>query len=486
MPPSRAATRHIQQPFHHRLAAVFAGEFASKAAVTVALILLARTLTPRVYGEAEWVLSLIWIFTIVADAGLSRWAAAEIAVTPGHTAALIGQVGWMRVTLAAAAYALLLVVAAVRGGDAGRALAVCGLGLLVSPFFLQYVFDGLFQPTWGALGQAVRGVTFATVALSLARADSPPAVVALADVAGAAALALCHIIVLRGVLHIRPAVGRPNRDAFSILGRSWPVGASELMSSVFWFGGAVLLGYLSTSTDVAWYAASLRIVMALHTAVWLYFTVLLPNLARQLRKDGTSWTSTVDRSIRLTSWIGCGLAASVTIGASAILTALFGPSFASAAPALRVVAWVVPILWCSGHLRFSFIAAGQPRKDSRAAGVGAAVTVGLTVALVPAFGSLGAALALLGGAIANAMAAVRLAVDVLPAAALSAGFLPGLFASAVTTGLGAILTPIAGAWLSAVVAGGLPLAVGLIRERNGAREFLHLVGRSAPPTSDES
>src|SRR5262249_4869630 len=148
--------------------------------------------------------------------------------------------------------------------------------------------------------------------------------------------------------------------------------------------------------------------------VWLYLYVLLPVLSRRLLEDAAGWKPLVERSLRVTGWAGLELALVGTLGARPILTTLFGLPFAAAVPALRIMMWVVPVAWMSGHVRYSLIAAGHARREYHAGLVGAVATILLSVLLAPAFRSVGTALALLGGTIANAVVAVWLSRGVLP------------------------------------------------------------------------
>jgi O-antigen/teichoic acid export membrane protein len=214
--------------------------------------------------------------------------------------------------------------------------------------------------------------------------------------------------------------------------------------SIHWYAGIILLGYLATPTDTAWHSASLRLVMALHTGVWLYLYVLLPNLARVVIRDPSAWAETVSESIRLTGWVAGAIAVVGLLGAETIFTTVFGPSFVAAAPSFRAAVFVIPTAWFSGHIRYSLIAAQHQRRDYQAALVGASTTIALTVLLVPFLRSTGAGVALLGGTMANAAAAWLLARAVLPKCAYFRSVAAPLSCGGVSVALGLAVTPLAG------------------------------------------
>jgi O-antigen/teichoic acid export membrane protein len=309
--------------------------------------------------------------------------------------------------------------------------------------------------------------------------------VAIAEVAGAAALAICHSVVWLSIRGHLPALrARLSTDADAraeaersapeltlghVFRRSWRIGASEITWGVQWYAGLILLGVLSTSTEAAWHSAGLRLVLALHTGVWLYLYVLLPSFARLVKTDAAQWVSLTSQSIRLTGWMGCLVALVGTLAAQPILTTVFGAPYVAAVPVLRALVWVIPIAWMSGHLRYSFIAADRPEKDYHAALAGAGATVLLTIALVPIWQSAGAAVALLGGIMANAAAARVLATGVLPRVAPGRHLLPSAACCAGCLALGFLLAPLAGDIAATLVAGGLLAGTALVVERQTAR-----------------
>lgn len=454
------------QSFGGRLAAVFAGELVNKGSVVVAFMWLARTLDAAAYGEVEWALSLTMVFTLVADGGLTTWAATQVAAEPSEAPRLVAKVAWLRLLLVVPSYLALLVVAATYGGRAGSALAIYGLVLWLTPFSLQYLFNGLLRTGWAALANAVRGLAFVLAVMLLVHAGSAPSRVALAEILGAAALALCNLVVLRRVFHLPIRLLEERHGLLQILSRSWRIGATEVTWSVHWYSGLILLGYLATATDTAWHSASLRLVVALHTGVWLYLYVLLPNLARVVTRDPSAWVDMVTTSVRMTGWIGFAIALVGTLGAEPILTTVFGAPFVAAVPTFRAAAWVIPTAWLSGHIRYSLIAAQRQQLDYHAALAGALTTIALTIALVPSFQSTGAGLALLGGTIANAVAARLLSSGVLPRCAYLRTAAAPLASCGACLIVGFLMTPALGAVKATLLAGAGFAGIAVIAEKD--------------------
>ena len=462
------------QPFHSRLLAACAGELVNKGSVVAAFVWIARTLDPAVYGQVEWALSVTMAFLLVADAGMALSATAEVAARPDEAPVFVAQVGWLRLALAVPVYLLLLVAAWVKGGAAGAALAIYGLVLFVQPLFLQYFFDGSLQTRWTAVGNAVRGSTFLASVLLLVHSESQPSAVAVAEVLGASALAACHLVVLRRIFKLSIRIGEGRHGLSSLFAGTWRVGVSDVTWGVQTYAGLIYLGYMAAAQETAWHSSSLRLLLAIHTGVWLYLTTLLPNLAR-LARDPAGWKRVVEQSVRLTGWIGCSIALVGVLAAPTILTTVFGPPFVAAVSPFRAMIWVVPVAWLSGHIRYSLIAARHPEHEYRARLVGAGTTIVLTLILAPTLNSTGTALALLGGTIANAVAAWVLMRGVLPEGEYGKSMAASSLCCLAYLAVGLLATPTVGEVPATLVAGALMITTAAVAERHRIRDLAHVV-----------
>lgn len=465
----------VPQSFPSRLVAIFTGELVNKGSVTAAYIFLAHTLGPAAFGQIEWALSILSVALLVADGGLGVWCVAQVAARPEAAGPLVAHVARLRLAIAVPVYGVLAALAWSRGGPAGTTLAVYGFVLLLTPLFLQHAFDGLFLTRWTAMANALRGATFLLAVVWLVNPQSPPWWVALAEVLGAAVTGAFCVVVLRSVLRLSVPVLGELRGTSAVLSGAWRVGAGDVAWGVYSYGGLIFLGWAARPLDAAWQAAALRLLMSIHTGVWLYLSTLLPTLARLLRDDTVGWRRTVEASLHLAGWIGGGVAVIGTLAAAPILTTLFGAPFEAAVPAFRAMIWVVPISWISGHLRYSLIAAQHPEREFQARLVAATTTMALTLAMVPRFRSAGAAVALLGGSLAHWAAAAHLARGVLPVCAVGRSLAAPIGGCVVCLALGFAAVRVVGVVPATLLAGGVMAAWALAAERDRARQLVRAV-----------
>jgi O-antigen/teichoic acid export membrane protein len=193
-----------------------------------------------------------------------------------------------------------------------------------------------------------------------------------------------HVIRLMG--HIREAA---------------PIGLNELAWAFMWYFCTVLLGFIFPDRSLGWFGASHRALMALHTFVYLYFFNLLPSISRCADLPNKYLLELMDRSVRFAAWTGLFSATLLTALAPQLLTLMYGPLFRPASHSFSILVWMLPVAMLSGHHRYILIAYNHQRTLLRCTACSAAVTVLLGFALVPLYGGVGAAWALLVAIVIN-------------------------------------------------------------------------------------
>jgi O-antigen/teichoic acid export membrane protein len=436
------------------------GETFSKICVVAAFSYLSHVLAAHEYGTVEMAFSITIFFVLGVESGMGLYGARIVAAAPERAPALVAQTMLLRVLLGLPAFALILAVSFHYAFAGLGLLAVNGLAILLTPFLTGWVFQGLRQMQWVAAGTVLRNLTFVALVLLLVRPGSDIRLVAVAEVAGITVLAIANSFWLYRRLDIRPdwtnavaGTGRLFRDV-------WFMGLSDFTWACLWYSPALIVGWLGLGMDgVAWIGSSVRVVISLHTFVFLYFFNMLPNLARELTTGLGGWRDLMVRSMATSIWPGCLVALGGTLIAPILMPLVFGPPYASAVVPFQLIVWMIPVAWFSGHFRFSLIAAGLQRWEFAASAGAAAVTVALSAALAHAYGFTGAAAGLLSGGIANLALAVVLsqrriaAVPILPVVG------PAIASTAACLGIGLatsrVIGPVAGATVACVIFVGL-------------------------------
>jgi O-antigen/teichoic acid export membrane protein len=380
------------------------GEFAAKLLTFASFSYLARTFGPVNYGFIEFTLAVMVFFTMPADLGLGSYGAREIARNPERASRLLHEITGLRMALTVCSMAgLAIFILLVRKTiEVKLLLALYGVSLIGCPFLLQWFFQAHDRMQWVGAASIVRQIGFASLVFLLCRRGAPLVYIGVIECASVAAVSCFCVYIAR----MQMGFGWPWPDLhvsrlFGHVREAAPIGLTELAWAFMWYFCTVLLGFVFADRTLGWFGASHRALMALHTFVWLYFFNLLPSISRCVARPNAELLALMDGSVRFTAWAGLFLAGVLTAGAPEVLTAIYGPSFRPAAQSLAILAWMLPVAMLSGHHRFALIAYSQQNRLLWCTTLSAVAAVALGFAIVPFYGGIGAAWALLLANVVN-------------------------------------------------------------------------------------
>ena len=161
-----------RRSFVIRYLTLLGGEAFSKLCVMGTFAYLARVLGPHQFGMIELALSITVFFVLGAESGVGSYGARIIEASPEQAPALVPRVMVLRAMLGLPAYIIILGISARYGVANLGILAIYGLMVLLTPFFTQWVFQGLRQMQWVAGGSLLRYTVFAAMTLLLVRRPS--------------------------------------------------------------------------------------------------------------------------------------------------------------------------------------------------------------------------------------------------------------------------------------------------------------------------
>jgi O-antigen/teichoic acid export membrane protein len=194
--------------------------------------------------------------------------------------------------------------------------------------------------------------------------------------------------------------GVPSPRVGTLLRETLPIGASELTWALRVYFATVALGVLVGGPELGWFGGAHRIVLALHTFVWLYFFNVLPSMARTSTRPRGELSELIGGSLRASAWVAVFVGAVVTALAEPIVTVLYGSAYEASAPVLRILVWLVPVAMVSGHYRYILIGYGHQTLEFGAAAVGAAVAAIVAVLTIRPLGTPGVAAGLVASELA--------------------------------------------------------------------------------------
>ena len=350
-------------------------EIAAKVLTFAAFAYLARIAGPEGFGYIEFAAAAVMCAGLIVEQGFNPFGAREIAKAPERTAALVSEIVLVRALLAVGLYVALVIFALVFAKTSGsnsvltRLLLVYGLSLLAMPLLLQWVFQGHDRMQIVAAIQVTRQLVFAGLVFALVRQASQIWLVGLAETVGAVSAAAFGVWAYRRKLNGR--IQLRWQVSPQMLREGVTIGLGQIFWVVKMSGATLILGLIASAEDVGYFGGAMRILMALHTFVWLYFFNLLPAMSRGWAAGDGSFAALIARSMKLVllaAVVGAGIWVAV---APLVVRIVYGEKFGAAGVALQWFAGVCAVAAISGHYRFGLIAAGQQTVEMLTALIGA-------------------------------------------------------------------------------------------------------------------
>lgn len=353
-------------------------ETVSKAATLVAFAYMARTIGREGMGAIEFASAAMLCAALAVDMGFGSYGAREIAKHRERTAELTAQVLFVRLIMGVVAFFGMVALAGLAESAVvhARLLMVFGLSLLCLPFLLQWVFQG--HEWMGAVAglNLLRQVIFAVVVFALLRGPEGLLVVAWAEFAGTLATAILGVWLYRRWFgeSIRISISAP-RD---VLAHSATIGLSQIFWSIKMFGATVVLGLLVTAdrvSDIAYFGGAMRILVAMHAFIWLYYFNLLPAMARSWHESQAALAALVGGSMQVVGWAALTAGWLWIVLTPVVIRLVYGAEYAAAVPVLQWMGGVAVFAALSGHFRLGLIACGFQKDEMATSALGAAIAL---------------------------------------------------------------------------------------------------------------
>jgi O-antigen/teichoic acid export membrane protein len=343
----------------------------TKLATFFAFAYLARLLGAANFGYVEWSAAVLMCASLIVDQGFTSYGAREIAKNPKATGMLTIEVVTARLLMAAIGYGVIAAFAflAVKDTTIRSLLLIYGLSLFGLPFILQWVFQGHDRMNLVALTQIIRQTIFVGVVFVFVRTTNDLLFVGLAEVAAVFSAALFSVWLFSRNFDFKESL-RPKLSG-KLFREGLPIGLSQMFWTVKMFGATLMLGMVATAADTGYFAGAMRIFIALHSFVWLYYFNFLPSLSRAWEQGDGSFAETIRKSMRLVLPLSLSIGVVWILLAPFVMTSVYGNDFTNGEGALRFLGATCVTAAVSGHFRFGLIAAGFQNKEMMTSAIGA-------------------------------------------------------------------------------------------------------------------
>jgi O-antigen/teichoic acid export membrane protein len=367
-------------------------EVVSKLASAFAFIYLARIFGPTVYGYLEFTLAIIFVASLLVDSGLGNIGARETAKDLSMLNRLLIEITLLRSILAVMA-CLALILLAIRIIDVKEVQSLLlwySLTLFLLPLLILWVFQGQERMKVVAIASITRWSVFSVGIFIFIH--NPSNLLAMPVIEGLSLFCTVCFLIITFIYSRRFQKTRlVFRSALKTLRQALPIGASDLAWAARVYFATIILGFIIGGNELGWFTASHRIVIALHSFVWLYYYNLLPSIARTSQHTIDQLQHLMRTSMQVTGWVGLFIGLMASIFSGYFFTLLFGPEYEEGARAFQILIWMIPLALMSGHYRYILIGYGQQLYELISSLTGLVFAAIIGILLIPKFGFYGAA-----------------------------------------------------------------------------------------------
>ena len=173
-----------------------------------------------------------------------------------------------------------------------------------------------------------------------------------------------------------------------------PLGLLSILTILYQKLSLTLVSMLGGAALAGWFSAAQRAVEVAKTGHLAVFTALYPVMA-QARAEA-AWEATLQRSWKVLLALAVLAALGLSLLAEPLVRLLYGAEYLPAVPALRILAWMLVPFTVNTFLSLSLIAVNRERTVGWALASSLLVLMLLSLWLIPAQGTSGAAVAALG------------------------------------------------------------------------------------------
>jgi O-antigen/teichoic acid export membrane protein len=210
-------------------------------------------------------------------------------------------------------------------------------------------------------------------------------------VASLVGVATLTILTTRMASRIAPRPAAPRLGAWSALLRaSLPFGVIGFTLGLSYKFDSVLLNIVRGDTETGYYSVAYTLVFTVTMISNVLNTALYPSLSRHILTAPETIGRVSGRFFRYLLLLSAPIAVGAWLTSDQIIRLLFGETYAPAAEALRILAWVIPLMFVSEFLGYLVLIRGQERAAARAVLVSTITNVILNLLIVPRFGMVGA------------------------------------------------------------------------------------------------
>lgn len=360
---------------------------------------LARYLGPGMFGELNFAMAFVGLFSAVGGLGLQAIMVREIVKNPSHAPEIVGTGAVLQLLGGLIAYcASIIIIYMLRQDDilATALVAIVGsMMLFKAADAAMYWFEARLLSKYTVIAQSVSSVTFAAVKVTLIISEAPLSTFAWC-IAGEAFLTMALLILIFGkkgyaLTQLRFAMSR----AKTLLEDSWPLLISGVTIMIYMKIDQIMLGEMLGSRAVGVYSAALRISETWYFIPMIITSTTMPLIINARKFSKEIYLQRIQSMYDLMVIISLLFIVPMTFASAPLIKFVFGADFLDAGPILAIHIWASLFVFLGVASSQWFVAENRQILSLQRSALGAAFNVLLNYFAIPVYGGVGAAMATL-------------------------------------------------------------------------------------------
>jgi len=361
------------------------------------LIYVAATLGPSLFGVFTFVMATVEMVSSLSDFGLSRYGTRVMVREEKDQARFAGILLTLQLftSVLLAGMGLVVVLFADPSSPKLQVLLLGLLAVFISAFI--YTSETIFTATKQFAASAVFSVVGRLVYLAagFAALGMGWSVIAVMWAFVASMVLESLLRMVYAAVRVTPFSFRFNRqDVRKIAIGTLPFAATAISALVYFRADTIILEIIKGDTEVGIYGAAYSFFSFFMWFPIVLSRALLPSLTAGFRDD--------PEEARLTSWYwyravgvaGVAIAFATTVIAGPVIDRLMGEAYAESVLTLQILIWTIPPLMMVSMSFNSLTVCDREKTGANTSVMAAVMIVALDFALIPFFGTLGAAAAM--------------------------------------------------------------------------------------------
>ena len=362
-------------------------------------VLVARHFGPQLYGDFSYAIAVIMIVSPIARLGLDAISIRNMAKNPSSRDDVVGT-SFVLMTAAGVLAFLVAVIAifAVRPEShlVQWLVGILAFGCIIQAFMaIEFWFESQMQWKYTVYAKTSAFLLLSLVKIGLLLLDAPLIAFAWAGLAETVLGSLGLLVVYRRQGFTVKAWRFSKKTARALLGDSWPLVLSALLTMIYLRIDQVMIGSMVGSTELGIYSVAVHL-----SEVWVFIPMVVisavfPAFVEVERDNEPLFYAHLQKLYRMMAFYGYLVAIPVAFFAREIVLFLFSAAYEGAAPLTAVLVWAMLFTSLGTVRNILVVAKNWTRVNLMSIALGGLLNILLNLFLIPVYGAMGAVVATL-------------------------------------------------------------------------------------------